>query len=294
MYPYINDDTVVGADAAGVVIASSDPQDTLLNQRVFLTPNRGWKDDPEGPEGQHIILGGSAMEPSGTFSEYIVLEREHVIPTPEHLDDVHAAAWPLGAVTAWRATMVNAAVKPGHNVLITGIGGGVALLALQFCVALGASVYVTSGNPEKIKKAVELGAKGGVNYKEDDWAKKAHERLQEEKPGASFNSVIDSSGNEILSSVWKYLKQGGRVVMYGGTAGPKVTMTMEQVVMNQRLLGSTMGSEKDLRDATKFVKSTRLYLSCLMSLRASTMQTRVTIYSIFASSLAKLLSSSNH
>jgi NADPH:quinone reductase-like Zn-dependent oxidoreductase len=106
------------------------------------------------------------MEPSGTFSEYIVVEREHVIPTPEHLDDVHAAAWPLAAVTAWRATMINAAVKPGHNVLITGIGGGVALLAVQFCVALGASVYVTSGNPDKIKKAIELGAKGGVNYKE--------------------------------------------------------------------------------------------------------------------------------
>ncbi len=31
-----------------------------------------------------------------------MVERDQVIPTPEHLDDVHAAAWPLAAVTAWR------------------------------------------------------------------------------------------------------------------------------------------------------------------------------------------------
>jgi NADPH:quinone reductase-like Zn-dependent oxidoreductase len=62
--------------------------------------------------------------------------------------------------------MVNACVEPGHKVLITGIGGGVALLALQFCVAAGASVYVTSGSSDKLQKAMELGAKGGVSYKD--------------------------------------------------------------------------------------------------------------------------------
>ncbi len=64
-----------------------------------------------------------------------------------------------------RATMVNGAVKQGDNVLITGIGGGVALTALQLCVARGANVYVTSGGEDKIRKAVALGAKGGVSYK---------------------------------------------------------------------------------------------------------------------------------
>jgi NADPH:quinone reductase-like Zn-dependent oxidoreductase len=67
-----------------------------------------------------------------------------------------------------RATIVNAQVSEGQNVLITGIGGGVALIALQLSIARGASVYVTSGSAEKIKKAQELGAKGGVNYKESE------------------------------------------------------------------------------------------------------------------------------
>ena len=57
-------------------------------------------------------------------------------------------------------------VSAGQNILITGIGGGVAIMALQLCVAKGANVYVTSSSEDKILKAVELGAKGGVNYKD--------------------------------------------------------------------------------------------------------------------------------
>jgi NADPH:quinone reductase-like Zn-dependent oxidoreductase len=67
--------------------------------------------------------------------------------------------------------MVNGDVQQGQNVLITGVGGGVALLALQLCVAKGASVYVTSSNPEKIQKAIQMGAKGGVNYKDGQLSK---------------------------------------------------------------------------------------------------------------------------
>jgi NADPH:quinone reductase-like Zn-dependent oxidoreductase len=66
--------------------------------------------------------------------------------------------------------MVNAQIRADENVLITGIGGGVALLTAQLCIAKGANVYVTSGNDEKILRAVALGAKGGVNYKSSKFA----------------------------------------------------------------------------------------------------------------------------
>ncbi len=65
-----------------------------------------------------------------------------------------------------RAITTCASVQAGQNILITGIGGGVALLALQLCVAKGAHVYVTSGSQEKINKAIVLGAEGGANYKD--------------------------------------------------------------------------------------------------------------------------------
>lgn len=60
---------------------------------------------------------------------------------------------------------MNGLVSPGQNILVTGAGGGVAIVAIQLCIAQGANVYVTSGSKEKIQKAVELGAKGGVSYK---------------------------------------------------------------------------------------------------------------------------------
>lgn len=65
-----------------------------------------------------------------------------------------------------RAVFTKALVQKDQHILITGIGGGVALFALQFAVAAGANVYVTSSSQEKIQRAIELGAKGGVNYKD--------------------------------------------------------------------------------------------------------------------------------
>jgi NADPH:quinone reductase-like Zn-dependent oxidoreductase len=131
------------------------------------------------------IFGGVSFPQNGTFTEYIVVERDQVFLTPEHLDDIQIAAWPVGGLTAWRyfktfhystynilssipcrAVAVNAKVQHGQNILITGIGGGVAIIAMQLCLAKGANVYVTSGSPEKIQRATALGAKGGANYKD--------------------------------------------------------------------------------------------------------------------------------
>lgn len=67
---------------------------------------------------------------------------------------------------SYRAAIVNAQVDAGKNVLVTGVGGGVALVAVQLCVAKGANVYVTSGSWEKVHGAVALGARGGVLYKD--------------------------------------------------------------------------------------------------------------------------------
>lgn len=124
----------------------------------------------------------------GTFAEYVAISTDNVVPCPGHLSGADqlaaAAAFPLGGLTAYRcagaaaarlgsnyerlhsATFTKGRVRKGQNVLITGIGGGVALQALQYAVAVGANVYVTSGDQGKIDKAVELGAKAGFNYKD--------------------------------------------------------------------------------------------------------------------------------
>jgi len=63
---------------------------------------RGWESAPDAPESDLGILGGGKRPPLGTFSEYVVVERDQTIIAPDHLNDVHLAAWPLGGLTAWR------------------------------------------------------------------------------------------------------------------------------------------------------------------------------------------------
>ncbi len=138
--------------------------------------------------------------------------------------------------------MVKGKVSAGQNVLITGIGGGVAILALQLCVAKGANVYVTSGDEEKVRKAIKLGARGGVNYKdskpvifssceskltvytrprtnEGDWPIQISALLskdaKENGGTGTLDVVIDSGGGDIMAQIGKMLKQGGSVVCYG-------------------------------------------------------------------------------
>ena len=65
-----------------------------------------------------------------------------------------------------RALFTKCQIQKGSNVLVTGIGGGVALFALQFALAAGANVFVTSSSQEKIEAAKKLGAEGGINYKD--------------------------------------------------------------------------------------------------------------------------------
>ncbi|KAJ7184834.1 hypothetical protein C8R46DRAFT_1065285 [Mycena filopes] len=250
LYPRIVDGSTFGSDGGGTVIAAADPADPLLTQRVFLTPMRGWESHPDSPESEFGILGGGAFPPLGTFSEYVVVPRTEVIPTPAHLTDEQIAAWPLGGLTAWRAVKL-AGISRGDTVLVTGIGGGVATLVLQICVAMGAVVYVTSGGQQKIDKAVKMGAKGGVRYSEESWPQQLGALVaKDHKP---LHAVIDSGGEEIMGKVSKYLRAGGRIVCYGMTAGPTIGMTMREVMRGQQLIGTLMGSRQDMVDATRFI-----------------------------------------
>ena len=95
------------------------------------------------------------------------MPESEVEEAPAHLSIDEAARLPLCGLMAYRAVFTKGNVKAGDNVLITGIGGGIALAALSFCVAVGANVWVTSnsGSPEKLEATKKLGARGGVSYR---------------------------------------------------------------------------------------------------------------------------------
>src|SRR5690606_33536752 len=114
------------------------------------------------------ILG---MPDDGSLAEKVLIPAENVFPMPDHLSWEEAAALPLAGVTAYRALFVKGAAQSGQKVLITGIGGGVALTAMQMALAHDMTVAVTSGSDEKLVKAQALGAHHTANYNNQEWTK---------------------------------------------------------------------------------------------------------------------------
>jgi NADPH:quinone reductase-like Zn-dependent oxidoreductase len=209
LYPAIGFGVPLLADGCGTVIStgSSSEAQKWKGKRVVLNPGTGWKDDPEGPEDPvgYKILGGTKVNPAGTLGDHIVIAAAELEEAPEHLSDVEAASIPLTGLTAWRAVITKSGnAKPDRNILVTGIGGGVAIMALLFANANGANVYVTSGSEEKIQKAKELGAVGGVNYKDKDWGKKLKTMLPKDRP--YLDAVIDGAGGDIVNQSMRLLK----------------------------------------------------------------------------------------
>lgn len=259
-YPAISFDAPMLADGYGVVVAAGPgvSRRDLLDRPVLLTPMRGWESDPSTPEaGYCAVTGSSKLSPVGTAQDYVVVHESEVVPAPAHLSPVEGAALPLVGLTGWRALVSKTdAAAPGRNILITGIGGGVALQVLQFGVAFGANVFVSSGDQAKIDKAKTLGAKGGVVYKEKGWEAKLKALLPSDRP--FLDAIIDGAGGEIVSKAVRLLKQGGIISQYGMTVSPKMDWLMSAVINNIELRGTTMGSKREFNDMVAFVNKHRI------------------------------------
>ena len=151
-----------GSDGAGVVSsAASGAAGGWAGREVVINPSLDWGAHERAQGGLFSILG---LPRDGTLAERVSVPLAQLAPKPAHLSWEEAAALPLAGLTAWRALVARADLQEADRVLITGIGGGVALFALQFAVAHGAEVWVTSSSEEKVSRAVELGARGGFIY----------------------------------------------------------------------------------------------------------------------------------
>lgn len=254
-YPAISLENPMLSDGYGTIteLGSNVSNTSLLGQNVLLTPMRGWKSDPAGPEdlSQWSITGSTRLNDVGTAQDYICVQQDEVVLAPRHLSAVEGAALPLVGLTAWRALTTKARVQPGQNILITGIGGGVAITALQFAVALGVNVYVTSGSWEKLGKVIEMGAKGSAIYKDEKWEINILEQLPPSRP--FIDTIIDGSGGDVIKKAVRLMKPGGVIVQYGMTISPQMSWNMMAVLMNAELKGTTMGSRQEFKDMVNFV-----------------------------------------
>jgi zinc-binding alcohol dehydrogenase/oxidoreductase len=156
----------------------------------------------------------------------------------------------LAGVTAYRALFRRGGLTAGQKILITGIGGGAAQFLLQFAVAAGAEVWVTSSAAAKIESARKRGAQGGVVYTSSDWAEEMM------KVAGSFDLCVDSAAGSGWAGICRLLKPGGRLVFFGATQGAPKDIPMRKVFFNQlSLLGTAMGSPRDFQDMLAFTQT---------------------------------------
>jgi zinc-binding alcohol dehydrogenase/oxidoreductase len=231
---------ILGSDGCGVVEKLGPRvEGVVAGAEVLINPSLDWGGHQEAFGPDFSILG---YPRDGTFAEAVVVPAENVVPRPPHLSDEETAALPLAGLTAFRAVVSRGRIQAGERVLIHGIGGGVALLALQFAKIAGAQVMVTTTVEEKAARARALGADLAVNSRQTDWRQAA----QGWSVGQGVDAVIDSVGGERFAQSLLALRRGGRIVTYGTTASGLSTVDVETIFWHQlNILGSTMGSPHD-------------------------------------------------
>ncbi|MDA9554957.1 zinc-binding dehydrogenase [Pelobium sp.] len=241
----------LGSDGAGIVAeVFSDEDNHWLNQEVVINPSNNWGSNPnfQGPDFK--ILG---LPDDGTFAEYVKVKVANLYNKPNHLDFMHAAAFPLAGLTAYRALFTKAKLTSNDTVLIVGVGGGAALFALQWAVNFGAKVYVTSSSDEKINKAIELGAKCGVNYKEENWDLKLKEL------SGGIDVIIDSAVGPSFDKHFTYINAGARIVFFGATAGDMPALNARAIFWKQiQILGTTMGTSTEFEAMLNFINQHKI------------------------------------
>lgn len=227
---------IPGCDAAGIVDEIGSDVDTVkVGDEVVVNPGvspideiiRYGNDSPIAPG---FMIWGEHCR--GGHATYAIVPARNVRPRPQLRSWEDSAAFPLAYVTALR--MLNRArVRAGETVLIVGIGSGVSTAALSLTKWMGAHAVVTSRDEQKLEEAVRLGADSVINTNDKLWNVEA-------------NVVVESVGPATWEKSMRALSPGGRLVVCGGTSGPKVEINLPRLFFKQyEIIGSSMGSYEE-------------------------------------------------
>lgn len=234
---------ILGSDGHGTL---ETPVDGLaVGDRVIVNPCLGWS-DPERLPLVPEVLGDPR---DGTLAEHVRIPAVNVHAAPAHLEPAAAASLGLAGMTAYRVLFTQGGLRPEAHVLIPGIGGGVALMALLFAKAVGARVTVTSRHRAVLERAAAHGADQGLLH-DEDWT---GQRL------GPVDLVVDSVGSAAYGRAIELLRPGGTLVSFGATTAAEVTLDLRDLFFRQiTVRGSSMASEPEFAAMLAFVAEHRI------------------------------------
>lgn len=232
---------ILGADGSGTVVSlGAETTGVALGDGVLIDPTVNWPTREPVPA-HPSILGGRIP---GTFAQFVAVPSANLHVPPAHLRGPERGALGLAAVTAFRALYTVGELRAGEHVLIPGIGSGVGLLALDFAVATGAEVTVTSRSAAKREFAIARGATRAVPT-----GKVGKDRV--ERP---VDLVIDTVGASSVAAALPVLRPGGRIVTLGATTGADLDLSLRDLFFRQlSIRGTSVGSAEEFAEMLDLV-----------------------------------------
>lgn len=164
-----------------------------------------------GPGTSRFKVGDRVMGPlgrPGAYADFVAVNEANLSPTPDGIDDVHAAAIPVAAVSAWQSLHHAGAISPGQRILIHGAAGGLGGFAVQYAKQAGAEVFATAASAH-VDYVRSLGADHVIDYQ--------HQRFED--VASDIELVLDYVGGEVLDRSWQVLTDSGAIV---GTSSPDI------------------------------------------------------------------------
>lgn len=241
---------VPGSDLAGTVIEVGPcvgrvrPGDKVISNDIA-----GWVD------GAAPTPETNSTATLGRLSEYVVVDQEQLVAAPHTLSAVEACTLPCAGLTAWMAVVELGGVRAGQSVVVQGTGG-VALFAVQFALAHGARVLVTTSSPQKIARLQQIGAGEGINrFATPEWQQEVL-RLTGFR-GADH--IIEMVGGENISRSLEALALGGRISIIGLLGDSKLGGPIGLMLFKRATLaGIGVGPRRALEDMVRAVDVLRL------------------------------------
>lgn len=237
-----------GGDTAGVIAAiGDDVEGWSVGDRVLVNSRIACRECERCLSGEQSMCENFEVygeHRRGGFAEYLDVPERNLHPIPDDYDITRAAAVPIAAGCAWRALSTRGELNPSDDLLVVGGTGGVGTYAIQIAreVFDVETLYATTSTAEKAEFLRDLGVDHVINYTEDDFDSAVWELTDGRGVDVAFNTV----GGDTWVQSMRSLRNGGRLVTSGATAGPNPETEVRLVFMRQlEIVGSTSHSHVD-------------------------------------------------
>ncbi|MFI2361277.1 NAD(P)H-quinone oxidoreductase [Promicromonospora sp. NPDC019610] len=197
-----------------------------------------------------------ALLEGGGYAEEVAVRETQVLPVPDGMDLVDAAALPEAACTVWNNLVDVGGLRPGEWVLVHGGSGGIGSIAIQVAKALGAHVATTAGGPERAARCAELGADVVIDHRQEDFV----EAVRAATDGRGADVVLDLLGGGALGDNVRVLARGGRLVVIGMQQGRRGELDLSALLARRGTISGTLLRSRPPEEKARIVADTEQHL----------------------------------